>query len=229
MAETRALNLLSDQEVEHYRRFILPAPARTFLAAHVLKRSVLALLAARQPKTLDFTENEWGKPELQSQPAPPLYFNLSHKPGLAVLLVSRHGPIGVDVEEASKPLDDIEHIAARFFAPEEHRELMALPPEARQERFYRLWTLKESYIKARGQGLSLGLSGFAFYFEREDIRIAFRPDFVDSEENWTFWQQSVGIGHLAAATARRIAGLKLQVKCWDASEISIRACLEYGG
>ena len=68
----------------------------------------------------------------------------------------------MDVEDISVRRPLLLQIASRFFSRAEMVGLRGTPRERQLDRFYELWTLKESYIKARGQGLSLGLSRFSF-------------------------------------------------------------------
>jgi phosphopantetheine--protein transferase-like protein len=60
--------------------------------------------------------------------------------------------------EEIKPIDL--KIARRFFTKREHAHLLEWPEALRTERFFELWTMKESYIKLKGAGLSLPLSSF---------------------------------------------------------------------
>src|SRR5262249_12254488 len=81
---------------------------------------------------------------------------------------------------------DLGNLAARFFSPAEAAELEMLPSDLQRERFFELWTLKESYIKARGRGLSLGLSKFAFTVEGTSARVRFAAGFEDNPARWDF-------------------------------------------
>jgi len=97
-------------------------------------------------------------------------FNLSHS-GKYVLcsLDSAEVPaakVGCDIE---KPGRDQERIAERFFTSAECRYIReAAGAVERKERFYRLWVLKESYVKAVRRGLGLGLHNFQFAFTAEN-------------------------------------------------------------
>src|SRR5690606_33310169 len=95
----------------------------------------------------------------------PLVFNLSHTDGLIACAVSRGREVGVDVEWLDRRGGDID-VADRFFSRYEVQALYAQPPERRRDRFFRYWTLKESYIKARGMGLALPLDRFSFELDR---------------------------------------------------------------
>ena len=74
----------------------------------------------------------------------------------------------------------------RFFSPCEARALRALPDSEQTRRFFAYWTLKESYIKARGLGLSLPLDQFSFLLDNEDIRVAFDEKLADDPARWRF-------------------------------------------
>jgi 4'-phosphopantetheinyl transferase len=90
------------------------------------------------------------------QGAQGLHFNHSHSGQWIVSAIS-DAPIGVDVEMVCEINLGI---AERFFSEQEILDLNMLPLEARMDYFFELWTMKESYIKAEGQGLSLPLSSF---------------------------------------------------------------------
>ena len=98
---------------------------------------------------------EHGKPEMNH-----ICFNLSHSQDLVVCAVSTK-PVGVDIEKiACAP----EKIAKRFFTPREVEYINS------EEDFYRLWTMKESYIKMTGEGMHLPLEQFEIRIE-EPIKI----------------------------------------------------------
>ena len=99
------------------------------------------------------------------------HLNLSHTDGLVALAVAKT-PVGVDVEDLQRRGRTVE-LSDRFFAPSEARALRALPEAAQRSRFFDLWTLKEAYIKARGQGLAIPLASFAFDLDHGPL--AFQP------------------------------------------------------
>ena len=84
-----------------------------------------------------------------------LHFSLSHAGPWAVCALA-DTPVGVDVELPRCTMAT----ARRFFAPAEVAQVEALPEQARPDALLRLWTAKEAFTKALGQGLSLGLSSF---------------------------------------------------------------------
>jgi 4'-phosphopantetheinyl transferase len=155
----RAVACLSSQELQHAATFGLPAVRDQFLAARVLARVALSSYLGTGPQRIEFVAGAAGKPEIGApRTEPALRFNLSHTRGLTACAVTTIGDIGVDVEEAhAVPLD----VAQTLFAPPEIEALRALARSDRQEATAVTWTLKEAFVKARGDGLSLPLDAFA--------------------------------------------------------------------
>ena len=130
---------------------------RLCLAAEGLLRLALKENGLQQYNLLT---QEGGKPYLEGNP---LYFNLSHS-GSYVLCAVSSAPVGCDIEIAATPNL---RMAQRFFCPEETQWIQNGQSSTLQaDRFYRLWTLKESYVKAIGQGLQLPLNRFCFDLSR---------------------------------------------------------------
>lgn len=130
------------------------------------KRSLAAMSllinAARECGLSDFelAEADNGKPYFIN--SPDLHFNLSHS-GQRVMCAMDEMPLGCDIQEmGSLKLE----IAKRFFTPDEYNLLLYLKSKEEQKNmFYRLWTLKEAYIKATGEGLTRELNSFSFDIE----------------------------------------------------------------
>jgi 4'-phosphopantetheinyl transferase len=159
---TSYLALLSKNERTRYDRITHPGVKRDFLLARALVRTTLSRYDTRQAHAWSFEENEYGYPFINpSQNPSSLRFNLSHTQGLMVLAVSRHGELGVDVENVRRRTETTK-IAHRYFASPEVDALKRLPEAMQKERFFAYWTLKEAYIKARGMGLSIPLRQFWF-------------------------------------------------------------------
>ncbi len=156
----RYAGLLSAEERRRHARFAFARDRHRFLVSRALLRSVLSHYAAVEPHTWVFRAGAFGKPELAGPAAGPRAFNLSHTQGLVVCAVARAGQLGVDAEWIDPPRARLE-LARRYFAPEETALLEAADETCRAQLFFRLWTLKEAFLKARGTGLSTGLDSFA--------------------------------------------------------------------
>lgn len=97
----------------------------------------------------------YGKPYLKNRPD--IYFNVSHS-GKKAAVVFAGTEVGCDIEQTRRANLAV---AKRFFCPEEYEYVLRQPGLAEQNKaFYRMWTLKESFIKSVGLGLSLPLHAF---------------------------------------------------------------------
>lgn len=216
----RGIDLLSADELVRYRRFLVPEPAQTFLAARVVLRTLLSTYCLLDSRQWRFEINRWGRPFIANPDAPPdLTFNLSHRRGFIVCLIACGRDIGVDVEDQCSGGTPLLDIAERFFSPSEAAALRRLPASRQLGRFYELWTLKEAYIKARGQGLSLGLAKFSFTVTGETASVCFDPDFEDDPVAWDFRFFRPDAEHLVATAARLVNGLPLAFHMADAAPV----------
>ena len=152
-----ALSAVSPRRREKAARYRQERDRRLCLGAELLLRQGLRDAGKPYPPALTFGPH--GKPYLQDEG---LWFSLSHS-GEWALCALADREVGCDIEEIRKT--DLA-IARRFFTPEEYARIAAgETPEERQERFFRLWTLKESFLKVTGRGLSLPLNAFSIQTE----------------------------------------------------------------
>lgn len=199
---------LNAHERERWQRFYFARDRDRFLVARALVRSTLSwYLPDIAQEHWRFEDNAYGRPSLvaEQQLGPsPLYFNLSHTRGLVALAVAGSAQVGVDVEPTDRDGPYLS-MADHFFAPPEAAALRALAggEGVHQQRFLELWTLKESYIKARGMGLSLPLDSFAFHFDHPSV-VGFQtwPAAGDTAEGWTFASGRVAGSHRLALALR---------------------------
>jgi len=188
--------LLSEEERGRAARFHFERNRREYVAAHALKRLMLCEAAGRAPDDWTFTVEPLGKPLVAGGQGP--HFNLSHCNGLVACALSFAVPLGVDVEPVDRhaPLD----VAERYFAAEELTWLFSLAEVQRPLGFFKLWTMKEAFIKATGKGVSQGLDTFVMGFD--PLRVTF-PDPSKTESGpWRFAQEAVGNTHLLGVAWR---------------------------
>lgn len=195
-------SLLNEEERERYRRYHFERDRQLFLATRVLVRTVLSQYAPVLPEAWCFANGAHGKPYIATTAGQPkLYFNLSNTHGLVTCVVSATCElIGVDAETAKPPSDNIQ-IAETHFSPFEVAALRELPPEDQSLRFVSYWTLKESYIKARGLGLAIPLDQFSFVLSDASARISFDARLADDAARWRFRLLSALPNHLVAVAA----------------------------
>jgi len=166
--------LLSPDERERASRYRVERARSEFILTRAALRSLLAAYLKRTPQDLVFQATQYGKPFLHGSD---LSFNVSHTDGLALLGFVRRRQIGVDVEKI-RPEPEARKLAERFFSSAERRALQDFTGGELQAAFFRCWTRKEAYIKARGEGLSLPLDQFDVQVEAKAgwIDLATRPD-----------------------------------------------------
>jgi 4'-phosphopantetheinyl transferase len=204
-------NVLSAEECARRDRFHFPADRRDYALAHDLLRRSLSRYAAIPPSAWRFVDGVQGKPFVCEGG---LSFNLSHTRGVVACGIARTIPLGIDVERTDR-ITDIERLATRFFTASETAALMSGRVDARA-RFFDLWTLKEAFIKAIGEGLSQPLHSFSFDLDQDDRRIGFAPPpgFDAAEWQFALYVPLPGARLAVAAHARREQGLR-----WQAHEV----------
>ena len=194
---------LCEAERVRQARFHFEADRRRHLVARALVRSVLSRYGATAPQDWLFSADANGRPRIANPPPGlALDFNLSHAGELAVLAVAADRAVGVDVESMARETDTDR--LERYFAPAERAALAALPAAGRRQRFFELWTLKESYLKARGEGLSLPLDACAFELPGgPGLRLSCEPRLADSPQRWRFWQFAPRAAYVVSVCGER--------------------------
>lgn len=151
LAELRAV--LSEEELSKASGMLREQARMRFIVARGLLRCTLAGYLQRDPRELQFVIGEHGKPALAGHD---LAFNLSHTEDSLLLAVSNLQTVGVDVETV-RPRKSLREIARRCFSAREFAHWQQLPPAEQTRQFFRLWTIKEAFVKAVGRGIALGL------------------------------------------------------------------------
>lgn len=172
----RFFTMLSEQEKQRALRFHAARHCRQYIAAHGLLRVILGGYVEADPKSLTFCTNAYGKPFLcPDQKTAPLFFNLSHSHNLCVIAVCSGLEVGIDVEYVNRDINAPE-LANRFFSKKEIEKINSLPENLLKYAFYRCWTRKEAYLKAKGKGLSLGLHQFEVSLLPTEPAVILRSD-----------------------------------------------------
>jgi len=181
----RLAALLDADERARHDRMAHESGRRQQLLARAMQREVLSRYQPTiSPAEWRFERAAHGRPALAPAFAGTgLNFNVAHTTGMVVVAVGRVARIGVDVEAVDKRVSL--PVARRYFSAPEVAGLDALAPEARPRRFLRLWTLKEAYLKAVGEGLAGGLDRMTFTLG-DDVGISFEHDDDADAARWVF-------------------------------------------
>jgi 4'-phosphopantetheinyl transferase len=210
---TRAMDILSGEERARAARFVFARDRLMFVAAHAMLRQALSGYEGVRPDAWTFDQVANGKPVLGARhQGIDLTFNLAHTHGVVACAIARGVDVGVDVEAVTSRVHALD-IATRFFAPAEVEALRACEAERRDVRFIEIWTLKESYIKALGEGLSHPLATFAFAFD-EAASCRFAAAAPADRDAWHFELFAPTSAHRMAVAVRR-GGTAHAITAWD--------------
>lgn len=199
---SRLLCYISEEKKQRVQRFYRFEDAQRTLLGDVLARYAICTRTGVKNKDLSFVTNEYGKPTLLEPNE--IHFNISHSTNWVVCAIDNK-VVGVDVE-VIKPIDF--NIAERFFSKGEYLSLINQPKELQTKYFYMLWTLKESYIKAEGKGLSIPLNSFEMKFEGNNIYALIN----EKENEYCFHQSFLSDDTLyAICTQNKESGFKTTI------------------
>lgn len=134
------------------------------LSADVLIRSIVCRKFKINNAELFYEYNIYGKPRINLDNN--FCFNVSHSGNWVVAAVDDQ-QIGIDIEEVKST--EYEDISQEFFTKGEYMWLLSQNNAERNEAFYKLWTVKESYVKMVGKGLTIPLNSFCIDFDLGDI------------------------------------------------------------
>ncbi len=196
------LPLLNQEEQERAARFKFPAPRNQFVISRALLRQVLGRYLRIEAREVQFRSATNGKPELAtaSRVHDDLRFNLSHTAGAAVIAITQHRQVGIDVERIRMDTNAME-LAERFFSRPEVEWLGSQPASEQIPSFFTCWTGKEAYIKAHGEGLSMPLSSFGVLPAQGKDGYKLRLRVYENPEEarrWFICQLALGTGLRAA-------------------------------
>lgn len=201
---------LAHDECARAERFHFVRDRKRFIAARGILRDVLARYVGISPAQIRLRYDPQGKPSLDGDL---LQFNLSHSDDLTLVGVALGRAVGVDVERVRSGAAD-ERMAKRFFSPRETEILLKLPASCRPPAFFRCWTRKEAFVKARGDGLSFPLDQFDVSLAPGApaalLRVADEPE---APSQWRLEDLGEpGPGYVAAVA---VQGHDWQLICWQ--------------
>ena len=205
------LDMCDEDEKKRFERYHFDKDKWLYLLTRGLIRTTLSKYLGGPPKRWRFQQNEYGKPYLAmpQEPVGSICFNLTNTRGLVAVLIARNVEVGIDAEYSSREVDVL-GLSTRFFSPIEQKELKQHPVSNQQRRFLDYWTLKESFIKAKGMGLSIPLDKFSIILNKKEIGIQFHG-MNESPSHWQLDQLELESGHLVASTINHKEKPKLTI------------------
>ncbi|MEB3181047.1 MAG: 4'-phosphopantetheinyl transferase superfamily protein [Nostocaceae cyanobacterium] len=189
---------LATDEQNRGNRFYFERDRKHFIACRGILRWLLSRYLEIEPNQVQFNYGRYGKPELaHTAGGQRLCFNLSHSHGLALYAIASQRSVGIDLEYI-RPLRDAEQLAKRFFSPREFEAIASLPQEHKQARFFDIWTFKEAYLKATGEGLAgLGTVEVRLNSQTSETLLSINND-PQASERWTCTKLLPAPGYVGA-------------------------------
>jgi 4'-phosphopantetheinyl transferase len=161
------VSLLSLDEKARAERFYFEKDRDHFIVGRGLLRTIISYYLKVEPAQIIFFYEEYGKPALKSELRDKTFeFNLSHSKGLALYIFSWNRKVGIDVEYIHS-MPDMDDFAERFFSPRESAFINSLSGQQKEIAFFKLWTCKEAFLKANGNGLTVPINEVEISLESE--------------------------------------------------------------
>lgn len=165
------LNLLSPYRQQKIALLKHEKDKNRSLGAGIALNHALEMYGLKE-RSIEYKFGEWGKPSFKYHPN--IHFSLSHSGDYAICSIGDRA-IGNDIELVKQG-----HlkVADRFFAGEELAWMRKEPDDEEiTQRMFRIWTMKESFLKATGKGISLPLDAFAVVMDEENHKIRVKQTF----------------------------------------------------
>jgi 4'-phosphopantetheinyl transferase len=206
--------ILSEDEKKKAAKFKFDIHREQSIISRGILRMLLGKYLKKHPHDLEFGYTEYDKPFLKSPSS--LQFNVSHSGNQAAFAFVQDVEIGVDIEKIKSDFDVMD-IAQHFFSSYEIQSLQALPEKDRVAGFYRCWTRKESFIKAKGSGLSFPLTSFTVSLNVEYAEILITEWDLRENDEWKLFSFRPFKGYIGALSVR--SDVKT-VKYWDLDQFN---------
>jgi 4'-phosphopantetheinyl transferase len=130
-----------------------------------LLKLILSKYLSLQPENIIINVTKKGKPFIKDSD---IKFNISHKEDFAVVAITKNSEIGIDVENIDNNINYL-RLIERFFTEEEKETFKELRPTSQRTLFFRIWTMKEAFVKALGQDIVKFFNKFSVKFSENGI------------------------------------------------------------
>jgi 4'-phosphopantetheinyl transferase len=172
---------LTGAEFEHISYYKFLKDQNSYIVSRGLLRILLTSYLQISSDELTLLKHRKGKPYQIHDPS--LFFNISNSGDCCIFAFSKNGEVGIDIEKI-RPLNDLDELIERNFTPNEQIYINKNSTD-RQSRFFKFWTLKESFLKAIGEGMRLVPDKIEFFSDNGDYKLHSFAGVVESDD-WIF-------------------------------------------
>lgn len=162
----RIFAMLAEPELERAAKFHFEDDRLRFALGRFLTRSVLGRELARMPETIQFTYTDRQRPVFAD--ADGISFSITHARDLVAVAFVKDARIGIDIEYMERKVDLL-GVAEKILSDDDFQVFQALPEDEKVSAFFRVWTRKEAYLKATGEGLTDALKKISVSLQAEEI------------------------------------------------------------
>jgi len=145
---------LDAKDRERAARFHFAEDRARYILGRGLARNILGLYLQRAPERIEIDSTDRGQPYFPGDET--MRFSITHTHDLVAIALTANVRVGIDIEYMERKLN-LKDLAERILSAKDFSEFQALPKPEKQEAFFRVWTRKEAYLKATGEGISEGL------------------------------------------------------------------------
>jgi len=157
-------SLLNDAEKKRAEAFVTDKLTSRYTISQGALRVILADYLSIDPTNIIYSFGFHKKPFLADNPSN-LQFNLTHSHDIALVAISFHDQVGVDVERLNPKILE-KGLEKSIFSQNELKVFQSTSLENRTEAFFSGWTHKESLLK---------LSGIGLYKELQEVEVPLHP------------------------------------------------------
>ncbi len=174
--------ILSDDRKNKVQKYRCTIDKIHCIYSEILLKYMLWKYCKLPSDNLEYKYNTYGKPYLKMYPE--ILFSISPSNDWIICALA-DTQVGIDVEEK---IYEIDGLAERFYSKEEYEYVDSLCDLTKYDEFIKIWTLKESYIKCIGKGMSIPLNLFGFKCSQDEIKL-YRNGICD--ETYMFYSQKL--------------------------------------
>ncbi|ATC96427.1 4'-phosphopantetheinyl transferase family protein [Pseudoalteromonas tunicata] len=189
-----------------------PLERHTKLVTRALARYALAKYLTVDPLEIVFKKSLHGKPSIAS-PECELSFNLSHSADFVMCAITKQAQIGIDVEKIRyKP--SLLKMGETVFNQQELTDIASFTGPAQHRRFFDYWTLKESFVKATGAGLTTPLQSITCQPGHIKAQLQLATEFIDRDKHWQCYLWPISQQHRLAITLDKQHPEPTDIRCF---------------
>ena len=157
---------LDDRERARAERFRFPEDRARFVLGRSLVKTGLGHYLQIPAASIELSYTDRDRPIFLANNS--IQFSISHTQDLVAVAFTSHAHVGIDVE-FMQAKSDLLALAKRILSDDDYQKFQTLPATELTDAFFRIWTRKEAYLKASGEGITDGLQKISVSFSADEI------------------------------------------------------------